>query len=213
MTFVPWEAGLGSSPLEDVRKLMEFLKEHKVTVSTSQTSFSTSQTSFEESWLHLAGLWDLTNGDLSARWLYPFYVTHDDNDNMIVEGGDKLSAFSQIIWMFKKLGLGPDCIWWSGTYSWPEDLSEDGEDEENEEDEEGEHHTFISSVPPAAPIQPVIHQYARRRVKRKTEVELLREDWRRLHFWKKRKYEPLVEEFGSTRSGDVRRSRRIYCGL
>jgi len=41
-------------------------------------------------------------------------------------------------------------------------------------------------------------------------VELLRDDWRSLHYFRERKYEPLVEESGSTRSGDVRRSRRIY---
>ena len=112
---------------------MEFLKEQQVTVSTSQTPF-------EESWLHLAGLWDLTNGDLNARWLYPFYLVLDDNDNMMVKGGDKLTSFFQIIWMIKKTNaLEPDCAWWSGTYIWPKlNLSEDEEDEEDEEGEEGE---------------------------------------------------------------------------
>jgi hypothetical protein len=48
------------------------------------------------------------------------------------------------------------------------------------------------------------------RAKRRTEVELLREDWSNLHFFKNRRYEPLIEEFGSTKSGEMRRSRRIY---
>jgi len=60
----------------------------------------------------------------------------------------------------------------------------------------------------------VLYEQTPRRAKRRTEVELLPEDWRSLPFFKRRKYEPVVEEFGSTTSEKVRRSRRIYwCGL
>jgi hypothetical protein len=117
MTFVPWTPGLYRTSMLDVPTLTAFLKHHKITISTSQTPFT-------ESWLHLAGLWDLTHGELSPRWLGEFYLVADANDNMIVEEADMLSSFFQIMWMFKKTNvLEPWCEWWSG----PEDLSEEKE--------------------------------------------------------------------------------------
>ena len=45
--------------------------------------------------------------------------------------------------------------------------------------------------------------------KRRTEVQMLQEDWRKLHFFKRIRYEPMLDSYGSQREGNERRSRRI----
>ena len=48
------------------------------------------------------------------------------------------------------------------------------------------------------------------RKERRKEVDRLQEDWRGSYFFRRLKYEPVLEDYGSSRSGGKRESRRLY---
>jgi len=55
----------------------------------------------------------------------------------------------------------------------------------------------------------VLHSGQNKR-KRRSETERLRDDWRSLWYFKRMHYEPVLDDFGSQKTGEgLRRSRRI----
>jgi len=48
------------------------------------------------------------------------------------------------------------------------------------------------------------------RRRRRKEAEILKDEWKDLSYFKGMKYEPLLEDFGSTCDGACRQSKRIY---